>query len=287
MSVNNLNNILLKQVIDDLKKTCILTKYMFCSDDGTIISSTMSTDNTAKMGKIVKFYSRQMKVNNYFLQKSGGMKLFLYRISNSLFLIFISDTDPDAVVDCLMDIFKKYSKALDAAYREVPDSFKKIVKYLILSQSGEMGPEPIACYPDNIDEGEKMKISMKSMLLLTSERDGAIRGIPATIPFIEYYAMGIIFLFDVPDQTARGGAFDSCISILVDEAYRPAIYENMFALENVCIEGANMIRNHVALDDVIQYILMKLEMIDLSSAEKRKIVEIEKFMKEQLKTISS
>ncbi|MHA1368454.1 MAG: hypothetical protein ACTSWN_01315 [Promethearchaeota archaeon] len=280
------NTTILDEILTDLKTDCDITSYAFFKDDGRILSSKMSEENTKKMGKIVKFYSRQMKVNNYFVQETGSVQLILYRISSSVFFVFISKTALETIINSLTRLFEKYSEKLNKFFQETPDNFQQIVKYILISQSREMGPEPVAYYPPDIDDSTKLKITLKSMLLLTAEREGAIRGIPATIPFIEYYAMGVIFLFDIPDPKARGGAYDSCISILVDESYRPAIYENMYALENTCIEAADMMKKGQDLNSIMKFILAKLRLINLRKAHDKKKKEIESLMKEQLKIIS-
>ena len=130
------------------------------------------------------------------------------------------------------------------------------------------------------------------MLLLTAEKEGAVRGIPAIIPFIEYNSIGVLYLFDVPNAEARGGAYDSCISILVDEAYRPVVYENMYAIETACNEASEMIKNidtksTIEYNEVIDFLITKLDGIDLRKAGSRgKNREIEGIMKEQIKRIS-
>jgi hypothetical protein len=263
-------------------KACNVIKYTFYKDDGSVFVSTMGADNTEKMGKLVKFYSREMQINNYFVQEGGVYHLILYRVATSVFLLVITDTDVDETTRTLLDVFMKFGARLDKIYHDAPVSFDMITRYVIISQGLEMGPEPVAIFPPDIPQDVRMKIALKSMLLLTAEREGAIRGIPATIPFIEFHAMGVIFLFDVPDENARGGAYDSCISILVDESYRPAIYENMFELETVCIEGSEMIRGGESYQDVITFIFERLSSIELI---KTRTVEIEGLMKDQLKRI--
>ncbi|MBD3188457.1 hypothetical protein GF325_16620 [Candidatus Bathyarchaeota archaeon] len=274
----------LQAIADVLKNSCNVDKYAFFLDDGKILESTMSKENSEKISKTIKFYSRQMLVNNYFNQDSSGINFLLYRLSNSVFLSFLSKETVPKLVSTLTDVFNKYSKKLDKIFHDVPDSFRKITKYLVISQGLAMGPEPVAWYPDDIPDNIRMKIAMKSMLMLTAEREGAIRGIPATIPFIEYYAMGVIFLFDTPHTDARGGAYDSCISILVDESYRPAIYENMFSLENLCIDAADLITSGEDLEKVIKSILIALDAMNLRSG--RQSYEIEQLMKGQLKKIT-
>jgi hypothetical protein len=185
-----------------------------------------------------------------------------------------------------MNIYNQFYEKLDDQFHEVPDTFKKITNYVVISQAREMGPEPIGAFPKEVPDNILMKIAVKSMLMLTAERQGAIRGIPATIPFLEYHAMGVIFLFDVADENARGGAYDSCISILVDESYRPAIYENMFYLENICIDAAEKVRANEKFDSVINHVLNELDNISLKKDMKRRSLEIESLMKNQLKRIN-
>ncbi|MBN2154353.1 MAG: hypothetical protein JW839_23055 [Candidatus Lokiarchaeota archaeon] len=283
---------LLEDITKELSAKCKILKHAYFTDDGTPVFSTMSQENTEKMGKLVKFNSRQMQINNYFEQshsnESGNKTaLVLYRLSESVFLVVISESPTEDVTGQLMEVFKRYAKRLDILFHEVPKTFKDITRYLVIAQALSAGPEPVAFYPEDIPPDVSMKIAVKSMLMLTAEKQGAIRGIPATIPFIEYQGMAVIYLFDVPNKQARGGAYDSCISILVDESYRPAIYENMYAIENSCVEASEMIRAGKEFKGIVDFLLDKLGGIDLRrAANGKRSPEIEGIMKEAAKRIS-
>nr|MDO8117591.1 hypothetical protein [Candidatus Sigynarchaeota archaeon] len=283
--MNDARQLVLEDIVRDCAE-CNLVKYCFYRDDGTALSSTLTADNTEKMGRFVKFYSREMLINNYFVQEAGNHHMILYRLSRAVFILVITTDETQSITGTLMRVFTKYSDRLDQAFHDVPGSFKDIIRYILVSQALDMGPEPVAAHPSDMPQDMLMKISMKSMLMLTSERQGAIRGIPATIPFIEYHAMGVIFLFDVPHQDARGGAYDSCISILVDESYRPVIYEHMFAIENACIEAADLIRAKKDFKPVIDLILDRCSSIILKKGETSRGAELEGLMKDQMKRIS-
>ncbi len=280
--MNEARQVVLEDIVRDCAE-CNLVKYCFYRDDGTTLFSTLTAENTDKMGRFVKFYSRDMLINNYFVQEAGNHHMILYRLSKAVFILIITSDDTQSITAKLMHVFTKYSERLDQAFHDVPGSFKDIIRYLLISQALDMGPEPVAAHPADMPQDMLMKISMKSMLMLTAERQGAIRGIPATIPFIEYHAMGIIFLFDVPHRDARGGAYDSCISILVDESYRPVIYEHMFAIENACIEAADLVRARAAFPDVIQLLIDRCASIVLKKGESRKDKELEGLMKDQVR----
>jgi hypothetical protein len=276
---------LLEDIAKELTAKVKILKYSFYTDEGTPVLSTMNQENTEKMGKLVKFNSRQMQINNYFEQTQNNMLLILYRLSESVFLVVISESPTDKVTGQLMEVFKRYAKRLDILFHEVPNTFKKITRYLVISQALAVGPESVATYPEDIQPDVSMKIAVKSMLLLTGEKQGAIRGIPATIPFIEYKAMAVIYLFDVQNKAARGGAYDSCISILVDESYRPAIYENMYAIENACGEASEMVKAGKDFKEIVTFLLNKLDSIDLRKVGK-KSTEIEGIMKDAARRIS-
>jgi hypothetical protein len=278
---------LLEEIAKELSSKCKIIKHAFYTDEGSPVLTTMSQENTEKMGKLVKFNSRQMQINNYFSQNQGNVLLVLYRLSESVFLVVISESPAEKVTAQLMEIFKRYAKRLDILFHEVPNTFKKITRYLIIAQALAAGPEPVATYPDEIPADISMKLAVKSMLMLTAEKQGAIRGIPATIPFIEYQGMAVIYLFEVPNKGARGGAYDSCIVILVDESYRPAIYENMYAIENACVEASEMVKAGKDFKEIISFLLGKLDSIDLRHpANGKRSPEIELTMKEAAKRIS-
>ena len=283
---------LLEDIAKELKTKCNILKQAFYKDDGSVLFSNMSEENTGKIGKLVKFYSRQMQINNYFEQDSNNVHLVLYRVSVSVYLVVLGECNIDQITNQLMEIFKKYSKRLDILYHETPSTFKNILRYIVIGQALEMGPEPVGCYPSDIPNDIRMKVAMKSMLLLTAEKEGAVRGIPAIIPFIEFNSIGVLYLFDVPNPAARGGAYDSCISILVDESYRPVVYENMYAIETACNEASEMIKNSGSNSfndyaEIIEFLIKKLDGIDLRRTESHgKSREIEGIMKEQIKRIS-
>jgi hypothetical protein len=226
-----------------------------------------------------------MQTNYYIEHTQSNVLLVLYRLSESVFLLVTSQSTTEQITTQLVEISKRYAKRLDILFHEVPNNFKKITRYLVISQALAVGPESVATFPEDIPPDISMKIAVKSMLLLTGEKQGAIRGIPATIPFIEYKAMAVIYLFDVQNKAARGGAYDSCISILVDESYRPAIYENMYAIETACGEASEMIKGSKDFKEVVAFLLEKLDSIELRKGGKRG-TEIEGIMKDAARRIS-
>lgn len=278
---------MLEDIAKELNAKVKVHRYSFYMDDGTALLSTMSQENTEKVGKLIKFNSRQIQTDYYIEHTQSDMLMVLYRLSESVFFLVTSParTTTEQITTPLVEISKRYAARLDLLFHEVPNTFKKITRYLVISQALAAGPEPVATFPEDIPPDISMKIAVKSMLLLTGEKQGAIRGIPATIPFIEYKAMAVIYLFDVQNKAARGGAYDSCISILVDESYRPAIYENMFAIENSCVEASEMVKNGKDFKDIVSFLLAKLDSIELKKGG-RKSPEIEGIMKEAAKRIS-
>jgi hypothetical protein len=141
----------------------------------------------------------------------------------------------NSVADILFqNISERYANNIKAQFSNPPtETVKSILKSTIFSMSKETGPEPIAWRPTSMKETEILNISMKTMLTLTGEINGANKKMVSMQPFLQYDALGIIYLFQIPFEGARGNAFDSSITLLVNYGDRAIIYEKHNELEAI------------------------------------------------------
>ncbi len=94
------------------------------------------------------------------------------------------------------------------------------------------GPTPVVCIPDNMNESHQYLIAMKSISLLMGEQvyqegknfDLSYFGI---LPFPDIGLVSLTYFFLIQDESARGKAKASTISILVDEKQAQFLYGNM------------------------------------------------------------
>ncbi|MBD3353890.1 MAG: hypothetical protein GF364_20575 [Candidatus Lokiarchaeota archaeon] len=216
----------------------VVPKYAFVLQNGTILKSTIKEDSLLKVTQIISNICEKMKIKTYIHTK----KLYIYRITEHFLIFLLTDLEPSEIEPLLLNLFEKYNLKINRAYSELPKSFGSIIKSVIFSMSRAAGPQPVTWYPPDFDESEAFKISMKAMLNLANEVDGASKEMLAFQPFIQYDALGIVYLFQIPFENARGNAYDSCITILADYNERAIIYEKNQELERILAKTSQMLR---------------------------------------------
>ncbi len=242
----------------------IVPKYAFILNNGTIIKSTIAEENLLNFAGIIPNICEELKIDS-FIHKS---KLYIYRLTEHFIIFLLTDLEEGAIKPFFSDIYNRYSKNINEIVGEIPKSFNSNIKGIIFSMSTARGPEPI-CWRSELNEGDIYNISMKAMLTLTGELDGAKEKVISFQPFIQYDALGIIFLFQIPFKTARGNAYDSCITILANYSDRAIIYEKNRELEleldKISYSLANKFKEHadiegnIATSKIFDKILLELE----------------------------
>ncbi|MHA2051475.1 MAG: hypothetical protein ACW986_17815 [Promethearchaeota archaeon] len=111
---------------------------------------------------------------------------------------------------------------------------KNIIKAIILSIFDDRGPVPKVVWPNDMDEKSGLLIAMKTISLLMgdsvyqdsqgSEVEVNYFGI---LPFPDLKLNGLTYFFLIPDETARGQALASTITVLINEDDKVFFYENM------------------------------------------------------------
>lgn len=111
---------------------------------------------------------------------------------------------------------------------------KDVLQGVVISKFGDMGPESIGCYPALFDDVTLSEISIKAVSILAGE-DGAIPLNLSILPLPKLKMTAVIQIFDIKDETARGGAITHTLSILFKEKYTPVIYKLMDDLGKITI----------------------------------------------------
>lgn len=204
-------------------------KYAFVLDNGTILRSTMSEDNVLKLTKFLHGLCDKLKIGSY-IHKS---KLYIFRLSEHFLIFLLTDHDEEPIQKLLKDINQRFSLKIKRIYAEMPKTFKNIVKTIIFSMALMEGPEPVIWTSSDMDEAEIFRISMKSLLNLTGELHGAKKRMISFQPFISHDALGVIYLFQIPHEVARGSSFDSSFTLLVNYNERAIVYEKNTEIEHI------------------------------------------------------
>jgi len=95
---------------------------------------------------------------------------------------------------------------------------KDLVKGVVYSQFNEKtGPEAVAWDPNDVEIEVRDLVSMKSINMLAGE-GGLVPESLAILPFPSKKLKGLIKALEIKDKTRRGGAIDSSLTLLFDEA---------------------------------------------------------------------
>jgi len=222
------------QTIDSLSSTIaqMIPKYALVLDTGSIIKSTISEENLMQLTRYLPRICKDLKPGDH-LHKS---KLYIYRLTTQFVIFLLSDKDNQEIVSLLDEIGDQFTLKIAREFKlHVGSTLGSIIKTIVFSVTTERGPELMdwLVNDNSLDDKDAYKIAMKTMLNLTDELEGAKKKILFFQPFLMYDALGISFLFQIPFPGARGGSFDSALTILVDFRYRAIIYSLYKELEDI------------------------------------------------------
>lgn len=207
--------------------------------NGAIVSSHLEDEDALlRITRYVKNMEEEIQVG-YYLRKK---KLVIYRVTPHVFLMFFSRAPDDHVYAFLQDFTTRFAARLMEQFAEPPTTLKDITRAVVFSVMRDQGPEPICWHPRDFAHDLTLDVSMKSLLLLVGELEGAQKEVLSHRPFIKQDALGLIYLFELPDARARGGAFDCTITILLDYAHRGIVYEKSLEIETLCRGFARTVR---------------------------------------------
>ncbi|MHA1147627.1 MAG: hypothetical protein ACTSR8_05230 [Promethearchaeota archaeon] len=245
----------------------ITPKWVFFLSDGKVLNTSLENKELGKMLRILKAVINEIEVGSVFIVR----ELIIYRVTFNLFTFLIGNVQRNLLKDKLTDITKKYRTPLENKYDSIPAMKEINVNLVLFSMGLDEGPTPITHLPKDYDDEKVFKVCMKSMLLLSVESEGANKEMVSFQPYIELDSLGIVYLFHIEDENARGNAYDSAITILVDYADRAIIYENYTFIESLLKDSVkNLKREYYSSKDynrILQFIQRKLTQINFESIQ--------------------
>ena len=124
-----------------------------------------------------------------------------------------------------------------------------IIKAVVLSIFDENGPTPKIFWPEDLDEQAGLLIAMKTISLLMGDSvyqdsEGPVDTVNyfGILPFPDVKLDGLTYFFLIPDETARGHALASTITVLIDEEDKVFFYQNMKYLRVIIDRAATKIQ---------------------------------------------
>lgn len=168
---------------------------------------------------------------------------------------------------------------------------EKIIHSIIYTLLNEkVGPQPYLWDPVDLEDNIRISVSIKSITILSTDQ-GVIPQSLVIIPFPMFNLKGVIKYIEREDETKRGGAAISSITLLFNEAYDLIFYKYINYLESAFTESAQKIielESRKASSDEIYVELTNLKtrtseiLEDLRNKEK-KVFETEAFPEEKKK----
>ncbi|NVM31538.1 MAG: GTP-binding protein [Candidatus Helarchaeota archaeon] len=102
-----------------------------------------------------------------------------------------------------------------------------ILKGLVISKFGDLGPEPISWYPDQFSNMMLTEIAVKAVSILAGEEGVPSPKFLSVIPLPKFHLASVIYVFKIPDPQARGGLLVGTTSILFDIKFMSVIYQTI------------------------------------------------------------
>jgi len=258
-------------------------KWAFFLSDGKVIRSTLEDDQLGKMLRVLKTVINEIEVGNVFIVKN----LVIYRITFNFFIFILKKGDRPKIKEKLTQITRKYKDYLEEEFDKLAGVKEIKVNLVLLSMGLAEGPAPIIYIPPEFDEGLVLKVCMKSMLLLTMEGEGANKDMLSFQPYVELDSLGLVFIFQIEDSQARGGAYDAALTILVDYEDRALVYENYGKIETFLKQSKERILRAYQSDknyaEVLEDLRVKVSDINFETVREE---DIKTEMMEQIKKLT-
>ncbi|MHA1266753.1 MAG: hypothetical protein ACTSRS_16070 [Candidatus Helarchaeota archaeon] len=215
--------------------------------NGEVIASNFSEGSHNLIKKIVKQYA-YIPINNYIKQDlpNSNYFLYIYKISSDIFIICITNTAERLVLQKFGQITRDYGSLLLEELQPALKKPKKIpiddrIIAVIFSKTGDLGPTAVTWMPKSLSEREIFEIAAKSLLILSAGFDRSInlRESSSILPFSGGF--GMVFIFSIPDERARGKSYDAAITVLLRKEYRRALLERLDLFEKAAKRVADKI----------------------------------------------
>ncbi len=167
--------------------------------------------------------------------------VIIFRISENAVLIMLTKLGEPSV-NRILEIFNaRFGAFFKTQYSDIPTTVGRLMNFGLVAIARQHGPEPFGWYSpeDLISEKELSEYAVTSMMVLMNERQGANSRVLNFHPFISENRLGLIYLFQIPDQQARGGSFDAAFLLTTDYEYRTNLYPKHLELEMIFSEFAD------------------------------------------------
>jgi len=263
----------------------ISSQWALILSNGKIIETSLKDKNLGKIKilRILKAVINDMEIGSVLIVRN----LIIFRLTFDFFIFLVGEIPRNILK-------KKFSEISEAYKTDITHKFDKKerpknvqIKSVIFSMALEDGPVPIYYFPEDFDDNDAFKVSMKSLLLLSVESSGASSDMISFQPYIDLNSLGIVYLFQIEDPNARGGAYDSAITVLVNYKYRGVIYENYDLVENTLREAKEkFIKEYNSGKNYKKIIESTLENFDSVSFENIEHEDIKAEMIEQIKKLA-
>lgn len=249
-------------------KSLEIANIMIVKIDGKLLANNFPEKALDYIKNIINKY-KNIPVNNYVRANvSGNSKLILYKINDNIFVVCLSQEDEKKLVELFKIIYKKYNYALielfGAKPPKVTEKRKGIIKNIIFSKANDMGPTPIAWYPNDIDEQQKFEIAAKSILVLSAGFDQNSKHMDNTssiIPFMNLGCIGLVYTFSIPSKEARGNSFDAAITVLIPNSYKKLLLSRLERLELELKEITTYIKEGKNPEQLLNMLKQNIELV--------------------------
>jgi len=106
--------------------------------------------------------------------------------------------------------------------------------------------------PKPLSDQLVFEIAAKSLLILSAgfDRTVALRESSSVLPFPQ--GIGMVYVFSIPDNRARGKSYDAAFTLLLKEEYRKALLERLDLFEKGANKLADRIREGGQPDSLIE-----------------------------------
>jgi len=219
--------LIINECAEFIYKTC--PKLAFIHQNGKVLYNTFPDQVVFSIVKRANVFFKQIPVLHIFKKPP----MYVYRPTESIILIVSSNLEEDVMAKLFDSFHTRYGTILAKKYSAESLTLNELFELAIFSCARQMGPEQIAyiAKDQNISEEKIYKISMTSLMVLVGEYEGAKERILTFHPFIKEKKLGVIFVFQIEMEKARGNAFDAAILLMTDLSNRSHCYNFHILLE--------------------------------------------------------
>lgn len=252
------------------------TQWLCILSNGYIIESSMKEVHLGKMIRILRAVVNDIEVGTAIMVRD----MVIYRITFNFFIFIRGNIEQNLLEQNLKEIKAKHGPSIENHFDNKTRIHKLVPSLALFSMTLEEGPTPVShVNPSKTEEVTLLKVSMKTMLQLSVELEGAKKSMISFQPYVELDSLGIVNLFQIEDPKARGGFYDSGITVLTPYSLRAVIYENYAKIETIMnnardflIREYNSTKNY---EKILEHLTRDMGVITFKSIEKNEDLKAE------------